>query len=154
MSYNMMMKTNNGEARTTDVWGLQSDINRLFDAFMMPLERTDVRTGLAPKIDVVELKDKYEIKAEMPGMDNKDIDLSLDDGVLTIRGEKKMNSETDDKGYCLKECSYGSFSRSIRMPKDIDESKIDASFKNGVLTVDVSKAAGKQMAVKKIPIKV
>ena len=154
MSYNMVTKNNDTETRTADVWGLQSDINRLFDAFMMPFERADVRTGVSPKLDIVEMKDKYEIKAEMAGIDEKDIDLSINDGVLTIGGEKKTETENADQGYCLKECSYGSFNRSIRLPKDIDESKVVAFFKNGVLTVDVPKAAGKLQSLKKIPIKV
>lgn len=135
----MVLRRNDGEPRTTDVWGLQSDINRLFDAFMMPFERTVVGKNLAPKLDVAEMKDKYEIKAELPGIDEKDIDVSMDDGVLTISGEKKAEAESDDKGYYLKECSYGSFSRSIRMPENIAEDKISAKYNKGVLTVDVPK---------------
>ena len=99
MSYNMVTKNNDTETRTADVWGLQSDINRLFDAFMMPFERADVRTGVSPKLDIVEMKDKYEIKAEMAGIDEKDIDLSINDGVLTIGGEKKTETENADQGY-------------------------------------------------------
>ena len=99
MAFNMITKNNDIETRTTDVWGLQSDINRLFDAFMMPFEGTGVRSGLSPKVDVADMKDKYEIKAEMPGIDEKDIDLSMNDGVLTISGEKKMKTESEDKGY-------------------------------------------------------
>ena len=152
MSYNMILRNNDNEPRTTDVWGLQSDINRLFDAFMTPFERMEVKSCLSPKLDVVEMKDKYEVKAELPGMDEKDIDLSMDDNVLTISGEKKTKTENDDKGYCLKECSYGTFSRSIRVPKDIDSSKINAAFKNGVLTVMLPKSEEKQQSAKKIPI--
>ena len=65
------------EPRTNDVWGLQSDINRLFDAFMTPFERTEMKSTVSPKLDIAELKDKYEIKAELPGMDEKDINLSV-----------------------------------------------------------------------------
>ena len=59
------------EPRTSDVWGLQSDINRLFDAFMSPLDTTDAREVMVPKLDVAELKNKFEIKAELPGMDER-----------------------------------------------------------------------------------
>lgn len=135
----MVLRNNDSEPRTTDVWGLQSDINRLFDAFMTPFEGTEIRRNMSPKLDVAETKDKYEIKAEMPGIDEKDIDLSVDDGVLTISGEKKTEQESKDKGYWLKECSYGTFSRSVRLPDNIADDKIDAKFNNGVLTIDVPK---------------
>ena len=135
----MVLRNNDSEPRTTDVLGLQSDINRLFDAFMTPFEGTEIRRNMSPKLDVAETKDKYEIKAEMPGIDEKDIDLSVDDGVLTISGEKKTEQESKDKGYWLKECSYGTFSRSVRLPDNIADDKIDAKFNNGVLTIDVPK---------------
>lgn len=135
----MVLRKNDSEPRTTDVWGLQSDINRLFDAFMTPFERTEAKRDLSPKLDVAETKDKYEIKAELPGMDEKDIEVSMDDGVLTISGEKKTEAESDDKGYYLKECSYGTFSRSIRLPENVADDKIAAKFNNGVLMIDVPK---------------
>ena len=149
---NMVTRKYNSEPRTTDVWGLQSDINRLFDTFMMPFERTEVGKDLAPKLDVAEMKDKYEIKAELPGIDEKDIDLSMDDGVLTISGEKKTEAESDDKGYYLKECSYGSFSRSIRLPENIADDKIIAKFDKGVLMIDLPKKEPTVAKTKKIAI--
>ena len=141
------------EPRTSDVWGLQSDINRLFDAFMSPLDTTETRAVMSPKLDVAELKDKYEIKAELPGMDEKDIELSLDDGLLTISGEKKAETEEKDKGYYLKECSYGTFSRSIRLPDNIADDKIEAKFKKGVLTIDLPKKEVIPPKSRKIAIK-
>ena len=134
-----IVRRNEIEPRTNDVWGLQSDINRLFDAFMSPLDETMQKEVVMPKLDVAELKDKYEIKAELPGMDEKDINLSVEDGLLTISGEKKAESEEKEKGYYLKECSYGSFSRSVRLPENISDDKIQANFKKGVLTVDLPK---------------
>ncbi len=139
MSHHMIARRNGSEPRTTDVWGLQSDINRLFDAFMSPFEGTEIRKTLSPKLDVAETKDKYEIKAELPGMDEKDINLSMEDGVLTISGEKKTEAQSDDKGYYLKECSYGTISRSIRLPENVADDKIAAKFNNGVLMIDVPK---------------
>ena len=149
---NMVLRKNDSEPRTTDVWGLQSDINRLFDAFMTPFEGTEIRRTLSPKLDVAETKDKFEIKAEMPGIDEKDIDVSMDDGVLTISGEKKTEAESDDKGYWLKECSYGSFSRSIRLPENIADDKIVAKFDKGVLMIDVPKKEPTVTKTKKIAI--
>lgn len=148
----MVVRKNDSEPRTTDVWGLQSDINRLFDAFMTPFEGTEIRRTLSPKLDVAETKDKYEIKAEMPGIDEKDIDVSMDDGVLTISGEKKTEAESDDKGYWLKECSYGSFSRSVRLPENIADDKIVAKFDKGVLMIDVPKKEPTVAKAKKIAI--
>ena len=141
------------EPRTNDVWGLQSDINRLFDAFMSPLETTETHAVMVPKLDVAELKDKFEIKAELPGMDEKDIELSIDDGLLTISGEKKAETEEKDKGYYLKECSYGTFSRSVRLPDNIADDKIEAKFKKGVLTIDLPKKELAPPKSRKIAIK-
>ncbi len=133
-----IIKRNEVEPRTNDVWGLQSDINRLFDAFMSPLDTTSEK-DMVPKLDVAELKDRYEVKAELPGMDENDIELTIEDGLLTISGEKKAETEEKEKGYYLKECSYGSFSRSVRLPENIVDDKIEAKFKKGVLTVKLPK---------------
>ena len=141
------------EPRNSDVWGLQSDINRLFDAFMSPLDTAETHSVMVPKLDVAELKDRFEIKAELPGMEEKDIDLSIEDGLLTISGEKKAETEEKDKGYYLKECSYGTFSRSVRLPDNIADDKIEAKFKKGVLTIDLPKKAIAPPKSRKIAIK-
>jgi len=151
---NLILKTRNElEPRSQDVWGLQSDINRLFDAFINPFEGSEMRSTLSPRLDVAETKNKYEIKAELPGLDEKDINLSYDDGLLTISGEKKSENEEKEKGYYLKECSYGSFSRSVRLPDNISEDKIEAKFKKGVLTIDVPKKELTPSKTRKITIK-
>jgi len=148
----LMLRRNELEPRSNDVWGLQSDINRLFDAFMSPFDGAEFKNAVTPKLDIAEMKDKYEIKAELPGMEEKDINLSLDDGLLTISGEKKAESEEKDKGYFLKECSYGSFSRSVRLPENIADDKIAAHFKHGVLFVDVPKKEPSPAKTRKIEI--
>ena len=148
----LILRKNELEPRTNDVWGLQSDINRLFDAFMTPFERTEMKNAVSPKLDIAELKDKYEIKAELPGIDEKDINLSVEDGLLTISGEKKAETEEKDKGYYLKECSYGTFSRSVRLPDNIADDKISAQFKKGVLVIDMPKTQQSQSKVRKIAI--
>ncbi len=150
-----LMKKNEIEPKTNDVWGLQSDINRLFDAFMSPFDEPAFKNASTmPKLDIAELKDKYEIKAELPGMDEKDINLSMEYGLLKISGEKKSETENKDKGYYLRECSYGSFSRSIRLPDNISEDKIEASFSKGVLTIDMPKKSESISKSKKIAISV
>ena len=152
MSHYIVKKTEL-EPRTSDVWGLQSDINRLFDAFMSPLDTSYTKEVMVPKLDVAELKNKFEIKAELPGMDEKDINLSIEDGLLTISGEKKEETEENDKGYYLKECSYGTFTRSVRLPDNIADDKIEAKFKKGVLTIDLPKKAITPPKTRKIAIK-
>ena len=151
---NLILRRNELEPRTTDVWGLQSDINRLFDAFINPFEGSEGRSSLSPRLDVAELKNKYEVKAELPGIDEKDLNLSYEDGLLTISGEKKTENEEKEKGYYLKECSYGSFSRSVRLPDNIAEDKIEAKFKKGVLTIDIPKKEVTPAKTRKISIKV
>ena len=148
----LVLRKNEIEPRSNDVWGLQSDINRLFDAFMSPFDGAEFKNSLTPKLDIAELKDKYEIKAELPGMEEKDINLSLDDGLLTISGEKKAETEEKDKGYFLKECSYGSFSRAVRLPENIAEDKIAAKFKHGVLVIDMPKKEPTPAKTRKIEI--
>jgi len=148
----LVLRRNELEPRSNDVWGLQSDINRLFDAFMSPFDGTEIRNSVSPKLDIAELKDKYEIKAELPGMDEKDVNLSIDDGVLTISGEKKAETEEKNKGYFLKECSYGSFSRSIRLPDNIVDDKIAANFVKGILKIDMPKKEPTVAKARKIEI--
>lgn len=148
----LILRKNDVEPRTNDVWGLQSDINRLFDAFMTPFDGNEFRNTVSPKLDIAELKDKYEIKAELPGMDEKDINLSVEDGVLSISGEKKSETEDKSKGYYLKECSYGTFSRSIRLPENIADDKIAAKFNKGVLVIDMPKKEPTVTKARKISI--
>ena len=148
----LILRKNDMEPRTNDVWGLQSDINRLFDAFMTPFDGNEFRNTVSPKLDIAELKDKYEIKAELPGMDEKDINLAVEDGVLSISGEKKSETEDKSKGYYLKECSYGTFSRSIRLPENIADDKIAAKFNKGVLVIDMPKKEPTVAKARKIAI--
>jgi HSP20 family protein len=110
--------------------------------------------GTAPKIDVSESKDGLEVTAELPGVDEKDIDVTLSNGVLTIRGEKKTErDETDkDKNWHVSERRYGSFTRTITLPYDPDSSKVEAKFEKGVLRVRLPKPAEITKKEKKIAI--
>ncbi|KRT73098.1 MAG: heat shock protein Hsp20, HSP20 family protein [Candidatus Rokubacteria bacterium CSP1-6] len=120
---------------------LQKEIDRLFERFWEP--RWDEFPALAgewtPSLDLSETKDALVVKAEIPGIDPKEIEVSLQDQVLTIKGEKRQEKEEKDEHYFRMERSYGGFVRSIRLPVPVDGSKVSATFKNGLLTVKLPK---------------
>lgn len=126
--------------------------NSFFDTMVFNPPRFEMQNIAGPKMDVIDLGDKIEVKAELPGIDENDVTLTLSDGILTLSGERKQEVEEQSKGYYLKEMSSGSFSRSIRLPANIDEDKINATFKNGILIVTVPKIETAPENVKKIPI--
>ena len=105
-----------------------------------------------PRVDVTETKNEFLISAELPGMDDKDIDVTLDDETLTLKGEKKVEKEDRQGEFYSRERSYGSFHRIFKVPETIDQNKIDASFNKGVLTVKLPKTPESKKEVKKIPI--
>ena len=118
-----------------------------------PFWHGELTFGKAPAVDMAEGDKEYEITAELPGMEEKDIDVKYADGVLTINGEKKEEKEERRKDYYLSERRFGSFHRSFQVPNGIEADKIDARFKNGVLTVTLPKSAEAQKREKKIEIK-
>ena len=95
--------------------------------------------GMAVRMNVSETGKAYLVEAELPGFDEKEVDLTLKDGVLTLTGERRHEEETRDKTWHRIERSYGSFTRSLQLPSDADEGKIDAHMKNGVLVVEIGK---------------
>ncbi len=95
---------------------------------------------------------EVKVCAEIPGVDAKDIDVSVEDGTLTIRGEKKYEREENDKGQYRMERSYGSFERAIRLPTEVDESKAKSEFKKDVLRLTLPKRPGALSRRKKIPV--
>jgi HSP20 family protein len=133
---------------------LQEEINRLFDftGGRGPLERIGLFEGeWAPAIDVYEDENKVVVKAELPGMTDKDIDVNIMSGTLTIKGEKKKEEEKKEQSYYRLDRSYGAFSRSITLPTAVDSGKATASFKNGILEIELPKkeeAKPKQVKVK------
>jgi HSP20 family protein len=106
-----------------------------------------------PAMDVTEDADGYKVTAELPGMDEKEIEIALTDETLTIKGEKKLEKEETDKDHYLSERSYGEFRRSFALPENIDPDKVAASFTKGVLTVTLPKTVAAKAEPKKVAVK-
>ncbi len=138
---------------TAQTLTVRDPFNSIFDAMLFPPQRFEMQQFAGPKMNVADLKDKIEVKAELPGLDKDAVTLTCEDGVLTLSGERQQETEEQNKDYYLKEISTGAFSRSIRLPKDVDDTKIEAVFKNGVLTITIPKKEVKKDAAKKIKIK-
>jgi HSP20 family protein len=146
---------------------LRQEVNRLFDDFgwgswqpfprslfaAEPLFRRGLMRATMPAVDLVESDKAYEITAELPGMDEKNIDVKVTDGKLTIKGEKQEEKEEKKKDYYLHERRFGSFERSFDLPESVEAEKIEASFKKGVLMVTLPKKAEAQKPAKKIEVK-
>ena len=136
-------------------FSLQREIDRLFDDFTRGFPSFDTFGGslnkMLPTMDVSETDKEIEITAELPGLEEKDVQVNLADNILTIRGEKKAQKEEKDKDYRLVERSYGSFERSLELPPNVDADAIKATIKKGVLKVVVPKPAPAQS--KKVEVK-
>lgn len=131
---------------------LRDEMERFFERFALP--RWDDMPALGqwtPRVDVTETKDAVVVKAEIPGVEQNDINASLQDQMLTIKGEKHEEKEQKDERYHRVERSYGAFLRAVRLPAPVDGGKVSATFKNGVLTVTMPKTAAAQGTT--IPIK-
>ncbi len=121
-------------------------MDRLFRSFwdsMMDDVWNDVDEDVAvwrPRLDVQETADEYKVQADLPGMDKKDVHISVENGVLTIKGERKEEEKREQDNSFYRERVYGSFCRSFNLPSRVDESKIQASLKDGVLNVTLPKA--------------
>jgi HSP20 family protein len=126
------------------------DVFRGFDAPMPSLERFSAMSGDWPSVEVSDREKEIRVTAEVPGMDEKDIEVLLDDGALTLRGEKR--SETEDEKHQFSERFYGRFERRIPIGYEIEEDKIAAEFKNGVLSVTLPKTKKAQTKAKRIAI--
>jgi HSP20 family protein len=147
---------------------LRREVDRLFEDFsggvwrppfgrslfdIGPFRRVEAAFGAVPAVDVTETDKSYEITVDLPGMEEKNIDVKFANGILTIKGERQDEKEEKKKDYYVQERSFGSFERSFQVPDNVDTDKIDASFKKGVLTVVLPKSAEAQKAEKKIEVK-
>ena len=134
------------------VVNLHREMNRLFDDMFRGFDATGFFGGRGnwPSTDVEETDKEYRITAELPGLEERDVDVLLQDGVLTVRGEKKSESENRNRTYS--ERFYGRFERQIPLALDVDDSAVSATFRNGVLMVTVPKSARAVERSKRIPI--
>lgn len=141
---------------------LRRQIDRLFEdapfprgapSELEPFGRFSLGWAATPAVDLVEKDKEYQITAELPGLDEKNVEVKISNGSLVICGEKKEEREEKDKGYFLSERRFGSFRRAFRVPDGVDKDKIDASFSRGVLTVRLPKSVEAQKPEKAIPVK-
>lgn len=152
-----------------DAWrSLRTEMDRLFDRFasgfgmpsfsrlldMPPAFRFESSFSMpAPAMDVTEDKDAYKLTAELPGMSEKDIEVSVTDSMLTLKGEKKQEKEQKAENYYVSERAFGSFERSFSLPEGIDANNIAANFAKGVLTVTLPKKPEAKVEPKKVEVK-
>ncbi len=119
----------------------KSGFNSLFDDFFGKSFFNDsYERDFIPSVDVLESEKNYEIKVSVPGLDKKDINVEIDDRVLTISGERKFSNEDEGTKYKTVETHYGSFKRSFRLPENVDESAVRAEYTNGILDVVIPKS--------------
>lgn len=161
-------KSPTAPATAGEVWqpfqALRHEIDQIFDDFgngfwnrpfrsLARLERNVNKSFSAPAVDVAESDKAYEITAELPGLEEKNIDIKLVNGGLTIRGEKKEETEEKKKDHYVSERRYGSFERYFTLPDGVNADKIEATFKNGVLKVVLPKTEEAQKPAKTISVK-
>ncbi len=147
--------------------GLRDEVERVFEDFdrgmwgmparwrglmMEPFRKAGAAYALMPSVDAIEKDDMFEVTADLPGVDEKNIEVKLTGDVLTIKGEREERKEEKKKDYYISERQFGSFERSFQVPENVEADKIDASFKNGVLTISLPKKPGSMKAEKKISI--
>ena len=149
-----------GRTSSIEPWrSFRDEMDRLFNRFsngfgvpaFEPFSRFDAEFAV-PAVDVAEDDKGYTITAELPGIEEKDVDVSVSGDMLTIKGEKKKEREEKDKNHYISERSYGSFQRAFSLPDGIDQGKIAANFAKGVLTVTLPKNTEAQKS-KKIEVK-
>jgi HSP20 family protein len=155
------------QVQTPDSWqAFRTEMERLFDRFGFGFKPFrdwfDLQPGFqvrttfempSPAIDIVEEPAGYKLTAELPGMAEKDIELIVSGDTVTLKGEKKQETEHKDKNYTLSERSYGSFQRTFSLPDGVDRDKISAEFGKGVLTVTLPKTPAAAAEPKKIEVK-
>jgi HSP20 family protein len=137
---------------------LYDELDRVFEGFLqgfgLPAAGPAAARVFAPRMDVSETEAAFRIDAELPGLEEKEISLTLENGVLSITGERKHEQESQEekRGFHHKESFRGSFQRSLRLPEEIDEKGITASYKNGVLSVVIPKVPKARPETRTIPV--
>jgi HSP20 family protein len=144
---------------TRDIESLHRGIDRLFEDVWGGRAGTSLlpelwsRRDVVPQLDVTEDEKAFHVTIELPGLDEKDVNVSLADRVLAISGEKKAEKEEKDKNAYRRERAYGSFRRALELPGEVDAERIEAKFNKGVLTIDLPKTKEAQQKATKIPVK-
>src|SRR5689334_4692191 len=145
------VSTSRSTDNTNPFWALHREMNRILDdfsrSFDVPMLSQGWSTGW-PHLEVSETENEVKVVAEVPGLEEKDIEVTLHNGMLTLKGEKKSESQ----GAVYSERWHGRFERSMQLGPDVDPDRVNASFKNGVLTITVPKRPEAQRQVKRIPI--
>ncbi|HEX2966296.1 MAG TPA: Hsp20/alpha crystallin family protein [Syntrophorhabdaceae bacterium] len=161
MAKNSVSRLSDKESVATrfDEWNpflmLRSEMDRLFDSYFRgsELERFGGPMGFQPKVNIADSEKDITVSVEIPGMDEKDIELALTKDALTIKGEKREEKEDKGKNYHRMERTYGSFSRTLPLPVEINTDKAEAAYKKGVLTIVLPKTDKAVKETKKIPIR-
>jgi HSP20 family protein len=124
-----------------NISSLQEQVNRLFESGIQSRNDNSALTTWAPAVDIYETENELVLKADLPAINEKDLDIRVENNTLTIRGERKFESEVKEDNYVRVERTYGSFSRSFGLPNTVNTESIKAEYKNGVLTVEMPKRA-------------
>jgi len=128
---------------TRDMFSIRKQMNHLFDDVFRPVVRNDdsrlFKWDWHPTVDIYDNDENVVIKAELPGMDKKDIDIDVKNGVLTLKGERNFDNEVKEGKYYRRERTFGKFERFFRLPVKVDPEKINAKYKDGILTIDIPK---------------
>lgn len=132
--------------QASPISSLQSEMNRMFEDFFnqpfgVPLQRVRTQAAVVPALDIREDENSIVVTAELPGIDRKDIEISVQDDMLEIRGQKSEEHKNEQENYYMVERSYGSFGRRITLPCEVDSEQAEATMNNGVLTLHLPKAA-------------
>ena len=137
---------------STEFVNMQKEIDRMFDRFRGGMAESSVATDVWPSVDIVENDTDFVVNVELPGVRKEDVKITVNDGVLTVRGEKKQERELKEDQYRRLERSFGSFERSFTLPTTVQSEKIGAGYSNGVLTITIPKA--EQAKSREIEVKV
>lgn len=127
----------------SDILSMQKEINHMFDRFFRGGTVADdgiMTTNWLPAVDLIEKDDEFVAKVELPGVNKDDVKITMQDNILTVRGEKKEEKETRQSNYHRLERSYGSFQRSFTLPNAVKADKVEAQYKDGILTITLPKS--------------
>ena len=145
-------------SRSTDITNNRGNMENIFEEFFndfnrlsSPLLSETMRASLLPRLNISEADNKYLIEAELPGVKQNDLELKLDNNILIIKGKTEENNENKERNYFMRERYYGSFQRSLTLPNNTNEDDINATFKDGILNIEITKKL--ENSTKKIEVK-